>query len=111
MKSIIERFSGNLIQVEYPIKKEHWNIAGVLKHRSNQHLKFDVRGMFRLPEGRLAKKGYTATKADKMVFETENEWIILDVSEIHKYLKKQQTKILYLEKLMDELEWSITLPK
>ena len=111
MKSIVERFSGNLIQIEYPIKKEHWNIAGVLKNKSNQHLKFDVRGMFRLPEGRLAKKGYTATKADKMVFETENEWIILDVSEIHKYLKKQQTKILYLEKLIDELEWSITLPK
>ena len=126
MKSIVERFSGNLIQVEYPIKKEHWNIAGVLKHKSNQHLKFDVRGMFRLPEGPLAKKGYTSTKADKMVFETDKEWVIFDVPELHKYLKKQQakvlnydklriiktqTKVLYFDKLVAELEWSISLPK
>jgi len=111
MNSIVERFSENLIQVEYPIKKEHWNIAGVLKNKSNRHLKFDVRGMFRLPEGPLAKKGSTSTKADKMVFETDKEWVIFDVPEIHKYLKKQQSKVLYFDKLVTELEWNISLPK
>ena len=80
--NIVERFSNHLIQVEYPTKQEHWNIAGILKNKSNQHLKFDVRGMSRLPEGLLSKRGYTATKADKMVFETDKEWIILDIPEI-----------------------------
>lgn len=111
MKSIVERFSGNLIEIEYPLKKEHWNIAGILKNKSNQHLKFDVRGMFQLPEGRFAKKGYASTKADKMVFETEKEWIILDVPEIHKHLNKQQTRVLYLEDLISTLDWNIILQK
>lgn len=109
--SIVERFSDHLIQVEYPPKPEYWNVAGILKNKSNQYLKFDVREMFKLPEGLLAKKGYTTTKADKMVFETQKEWIILDVSEIHKYLKKHRRRVIYLDNLIDRLEWSMYLPK
>ena len=109
--NIVERFSNHLIQVEYPTKQEHWNIAGILKNKSNQHLKFDVRGMSRLPEGLLSKRGYTATKADKMVFETDKEWIILDIPEIHKYLKRRKKRVIYLDNLIEELEWSMYLPK
>ena len=108
---IVERFSKNLIEVEYPIKKEHWNVAGILKNKSNQHLKFDVRDMFKFPDGLIGKHGYTNTKADKMVFESEKEWIILDIKEIHKYLRKHKKRILYLEDLIAELEWSMCIPK
>ena len=109
--NIVERFSENLIQVEYPIKKEHWNVAGIIKNKSNQHLRFDVRDMFKFPDGLIGKHGYTNTKADKMVFENEEEWIILDIKEIHKYLRKHKKRILYLEDLIAELEWNISITK
>ena len=111
MDDIINRFSKHLTHIEYPTKKEHWNIGGVLKKRSNQYLKFDVRNMFTLPNGLLGKKGRTSSNADKMVFETENAWLILDIPEICRYVKKHRLKIVYLEKLMTELEWNISIPK
>tara|TARA_R110002020_G_scaffold132527_3_gene295919 strand:+ start:904 stop:1236 length:333 start_codon:yes stop_codon:yes gene_type:complete len=109
--SIVKRFANHLIEIEYPTHPEHWNIAGILKNKSNQHLKFDVRNMFKLPEGLVGKKGYTATKADKMVFETDKKWIILDVPEIHKYLKKHKSRVIYLDNLIDKLEWSTYISK
>tara|TARA_R100001132_G_C3215009_1_gene56188 strand:- start:42 stop:374 length:333 start_codon:yes stop_codon:yes gene_type:complete len=108
---IVKRFSKNLIEVKYPTKPEHWNVAGILKNKSNQHLKFDVRDMFKLPDGLIGKHGYTNTKADKMVFESEKEWIMLDIKEIHEYLRKHKKRILYLEDLIAELEWSMRIPK
>ena len=111
MKTIVEKFAQYLTEIKYPTKKEHWNIGGVLKNKSNQYLKFDVRNMFHLPDGLLGKKGHTSSNADKMVFETENAWLILDIPEICRYVKKHRLKIVYLEKLMTELEWNISIPK
>ena len=111
MKTIVDKFAQCLTEIKYPTKKEHWNIGGVLKKRSNQYLKFDVRNMFNLPNGLLGKKGRTSSNADKMVFETENAWLILDIPEICRYVKKHRLKIVYLEKLMTELEWNISIPK
>ena len=111
MKTIVEKFAQYLTEIKYPTKKEHWNIGGVLKNKSNQYLKFDVRNMFHLPDGLLGKKGHTSSNADKMVFETENAWVILDIPEVCQYVKKHRLKIVYLEKLMAELEWNITLAK
>ena len=67
--------------------------------------------MFKLPDGLIGKHGYTNTKADKMVFENEKEWIMLDIKEIHEYLRKHKKRILYLEDLIAELEWSMRIPK
>ena len=50
-------------------------------------------------------------KADKMVYDADTRWIILDVREIHNYLRKHKTKIIYLDDLVEKLEWSIYLPK
>ena len=111
MKTIVEKFAQYLTEIKYPTKKEHWNIGGVLKNKSNQYLKFDVRNMFHLPDGLLGKKGHTSSNADKMVFETENAWVILDIPEVCQYVKKHRLKIVYLEKLMTELEWNISIPK
>ena len=108
--SIIQKFSKHLTSIEYPKEKTSWNIAGILKGQ-NGFYKFDVRDMFKFPDGLVGKTGHTNTKADKMVFESKKEWIILDIKEIHKYLRKHKKHIIYLDDLIAELEWSIYLPK
>lgn len=49
-------FIDNLIFVKYPTekeKKELWDISGILKNRSNQEFKFDLRPL----DKNLSKKG------------------------------------------------------
>jgi len=84
-------------------KKEAWDIEGVL---NNQKLKFDLS-----PLKNNTKKGFFKTKADKIVVDIKNQWVIIDVEELHQYLINNQTKIVQLEELISELEWNILLPK
>jgi hypothetical protein len=113
--NIEDKFSINLDNIIWPTEKqkntEHWNISGILKKNSNQEFKFDVRPMFNMPNGQLGKKGTTASKADKIVFETDNTWIIVDILELHEYIKNQQSKVIQLEKLFNKLEWNIYISK
>jgi hypothetical protein len=88
-------------------KEELWDVSGILKDRSNQEFKFDLRPLNK----DLSKKGSFKTKADKMVFETVSEWILVDVEELHLYLKKYQLKTIQLEELILRLDWNIILPK
>ena len=115
MKSIQERFSLLLNDIVRPSKqqekKELWNVSGILKKNSNQHLKFDVRSMFQISNGQVGKKGKITSKADKIVFETYKDWIIIDVIELHTYIKEHKLKIVQLEDLISKLEWNIILPK
>ena len=115
MKNIEERFSIFLKDIIHPSndekKNNHWNISGILKEKSNQHLKFDVRPMFQMPNNQLGKKASTASKADKIVFETDKDWVIVDVLELNTYIKKHKLKIVQLEDLISKLEWNIILPK
>ena len=62
-------------------------------------------------DGLLTKKGSFKTEADKIVFETNKDWIIFDIEEIHKYIKVKNTKTLLLNDLISELEWTIFLAK
>jgi hypothetical protein len=64
-----------------------------------------------MPNGQLGKKGTTASKADKIVFETDNTWIIVDILELHEYIKNQQSKVIQLEDLFNKLEWNIYISK
>jgi hypothetical protein len=48
--------------------------------------------MFQMPNNQLGKKATTASKADKIVFETDKDWVIIDVLELHEYIKKQSLK-------------------
>tara|TARA_R110000868_G_scaffold392639_1_gene663364 strand:+ start:206 stop:562 length:357 start_codon:yes stop_codon:yes gene_type:complete len=108
----IQRFSNECLEdITYPDKSTSWHVQGRLKNKSNQEFKFDVGLMFNMPNNELGKKGSTASRADKMVFEDLNQWIIIDLKELYKYLKNKKLQKVYLQDLISELEWNIILPK
>ncbi|MAL11241.1 MAG: hypothetical protein CMF74_16450 [Maricaulis sp.] len=87
-------------------KKELWDVEGILKGRLNQKLKFDLR-----PIHNNCKIGNFRTKADKMVFENKSHWIIIDVKELHHFLKEKSIKDVNLDDLISTLEWNIIIKK
>jgi hypothetical protein len=107
---ILDRFSKHLESIEYPESKSSWNIAGIIKGQ-NAFYKFDVRDMFKLPDGTPAQKGRLDSKADKMVLEIEDKWVILDLEELHQYIKKNKLNKVYVNDLISKLEWTIFLAK
>ena len=84
-------------------KNELWDAEGVLH---NQLLKFDLR-----PLKNNIKIGSFKSKADKMVFDMKDQFIVVDTEELHQYLKDNNTKVVNLEQLISSLEWNIILPK
>ena len=73
---------------------------------NNQSFKFDLR-----PLKNNAKGGSFRTKADKMVFDMKDQFIVVDTEELHQYLKENKLKKVYLQDLISKLEWNIILPK
>ena len=108
--NILDRFSKYLNSIEYPKQKTSWNISGIIKGQ-NAFYKFDVRDMFNLSDGTPAQKGRLDSKADKMVLEFEDKWVILDLEELHQYIKKNKLSKVYLNDLISKLEWTIFLNK
>ena len=105
---IVDRFSKYLTAIEYPKEKTSWNIAGIIKG-SNAFYRFDVREMFKMSDGTPAQSGRLDTKAQKMVLEGEKEWLILDLEELHEYIRREKKKKLYINDLISDLEWTIFL--
>ena len=108
--SIVEKFSKYLTAIEYPKRKSSWNIAGILK-KQNGFYKFDVRDMFEMLDGTLAKRGRLDTEAEKMYLEQKNDWVIFDIDELHKYIKTHKLKKVYMNDLIEVLEWNIRIKK
>jgi len=108
--NIVEKFSKYLENIEYPKNKTSWNIAGIIKGQ-NGFYKFDVRDMFKMPDGTPAQKNRLDTKADKMVLEMKDNWVVLDINELNQYVKKNKLKIVYLNTLLPKLDWTISLNK
>jgi hypothetical protein len=108
--TILERFSKHLTAIEYPKEKTSWNIAGIIKGH-NAFYKFDVRNMFELPEEGLAQDGRLDTQAQKMVLEGDKQWLILDLEELHEYIRREKKTKVYINDLIDDLEWTIFLAK
>ena len=84
-------------------RNELWDVEGILH---NQTFKFDLR-----PLQNNAKQGSFITRADKIVYDMKNEYIVVDVEELHNYLKHDNKKIVYLDELLKNLEWNIVLQK
>jgi len=110
MAEIINKFSKYLESIEYPTQKTSWNIAGIIKGQ-NAFYKYDVRDMFALPDGTPAQEGRLDSKADKMVLEMDDKWVILDLEELHQYIKKNKLTKVYVNDLISKLEWTIFLAK
>ena len=47
------------------IKNECWHVEGIIKNRSNETLKFDIRKMDTTYKKKPAKRGFIFSKADK----------------------------------------------
>ena len=75
---------------------ELWDVEGILH---NQKFKFDLR-----PLKNNAKAGSFKTKADKIVYDIKDQYIIVDVKELHKHLKNNSLKVVQLEDLLSKLE-------
>ena len=84
-------------------RNELWDVEGILH---NQTFKFDLR-----PLQNNAKQGSFITKADKIVYDMKDEYIVVDVEELHNYLKHDNKKVVYLDELLKNLEWNIRLQK
>ena len=107
---IVERFAKHLTAIEYPKEKTSWNIAVIIKG-TNAFYIFDVRDLLKLPNEELAQKGRLDSKAQKMVIEGEKDWLVLDLEELHKYIRREKKRKVYVKDLISDLEWTISLVK
>ena len=103
MHSFKNKLSNIKIATNLQRKKELWDVEGILH---NQKFKFDLR-----PLKNNAKGGSFKTKADKMVFDIKDQYIIVDIEELHQYLKENKLKDVHLQSLISKLDWNIILPK
>jgi hypothetical protein len=90
--------------------KQGWDVEGILKKRSNEILKFDLKPLYEYKQG-VGKKGSTGSKADKMVFETNISWIIIDMQELKKYVIKEKLSIVDFNYVLNNLDWNIEIKK
>jgi len=112
----IEKFiKENLISVKYStqIQKdtEFWDVEGILKNRLNENLKFDLTPMLDNIDGSKSKKFSNNSKADKLVYDYNNKFYIVDANELRYFSDKNRKRILNLEDLLNELDWNIVLSK
>jgi len=106
MSNFIDLLSSVTLANKNQRQKELWDVEGVLKDRLNQKFKFDLR-----PIKDNVKIGSFKSKADKMVFDMKNEYVIVDLEELNKHIKENNLKKVQLEDLLSKLEWNIILPK
>ena len=89
---------------------EDWQVEGNIKRLSNQYLKFDIRFLkdFHDKKGKLIN---SKSQADKVLFEDDQNWILVDTQELIKYMKISDLKQINLEQLLSNIDWNILLPK
>jgi hypothetical protein len=101
--NFIDKLKDKKYAVQNQKEKELWDVEGVLH---NQKFKFDLR-----PLKNNSKFGSLKTKADKMVFNMKDRWIIVDIEELHAYIKEHKLNVIQLEDLISKLEWNIIILK
>ena len=87
-----------------------WQVEGIIEKLSNQYLKFDIRFLndFNDKKGKLIN---SKSNADKVLFEDDQNWILVDTQELIKYMKDHSLKEVKLEELIKNIDWNIILPK
>jgi hypothetical protein len=86
-----------------------YQVEGLLE-QSNQYYKFDIRFLndFNDKKGKLIS---STSKADKVLFEDDKNWILVDTQELIKHMKQFNLKEVKLEELINNIDWNIILPK
>jgi hypothetical protein len=87
-----------------------YQVEGLLK-QSNQYYKFDIRNLNDFPEDKKGKLINSKSQADKVLFEDDINWILVDTQELIKHMKEFNLKEVKLEELIKNIEWNIILPK
>ena len=89
---------------------EDWQVEGIIKKLSNQYLKFNIQFLkdYSNKKGKLIN---SKSQSDKVLFENDKEWILIDTQELIKYMKITGLKEINLEDLLSNIDWNIILPK
>lgn len=117
MKTLTQQFAEKyLSDVQWPKKFEainfSWNVSGILKNRSNEHLKFDTRPMNKVEHNRrMEKRINPKSQADKVVLSYPNYFLIIDSKEFYLFMKTNKIQGVSIEELEKKLEWNIKLEK
>ena len=92
------------------INNKDWQVEGNIKKLSNQYYKFDISFLkdFTDKKGKLVS---SKSQADKVLFEDDINWILVDTQELIKHMKEFNLKEVKLEELIKSIEWNIILPK
>jgi two-component SAPR family response regulator len=112
MKDFIKK---HLTNIKHATKKEKekelWDVAGILKNRLNKKLKYDLRPYHTDEIGRDVKPLTSKSKADKIVFEQQDKWVIVEAVELHGFIITHRLKEVNLDEIIDALEWNININK
>jgi len=89
---------------------EDWQVEGIIKNLSNQYLKFNIQFLkdYSDKKGKLIN---SKSQSDKVLFENNKEWILIDTQELIKHMKTTSLKEINLEELLSNIDWNIILPK
>ena len=87
-----------------------YQVEGLLQ-QSNQYYKFDIRYLKDFPEDKKGKLINSKSEADKVLFEDDRNWILVDTKELIQYMKNHSLKEVKLEELLSTIDWNIVLPK
>tara|TARA_R110000772_G_scaffold252620_1_gene368075 strand:+ start:308 stop:652 length:345 start_codon:yes stop_codon:yes gene_type:complete len=110
MKSFINNIIEPVFATEEQKEKEIWDVEGRLKN-GNQSFKFDIRPLKAINNDRSEKIGYFNTKADKIVFEAINQWIIFDTKELHEHIEFTGKRDFNIQELLNNLTWNLIINK
>ena len=109
MKSFLKMIVEPVFATDQQRKTEIWDVEGRLKN-GNQIFKFDIRPL-KPVDNRFEKNGFFTTKADKIVFEEKDKWIVFDVNELHNYIKLSNKRDFNTKELLKELHWNSIIYK
>lgn len=89
---------------------EDWQVEGIINKLSNQYFKFNIQFLknFTDKKGKLIN---SKSRSDKVLFENDKEWILIDTQELIKHMKQHNLKEINLEQLLSNIDWNILLPK
>ena len=110
MKSFINNIEEPVFATEEQKRNEIWDVEGRLKN-GNQKFKFDIRPIKPVNNDKSEKIGYFNTKADKIVFEALDQWIIFDTEELHEYVKSGEKRDFNVDELLKNLDWNLIIHK